>query len=494
MKIRLSKAPFDSHDNILFSFIKQYLVGDRIYDKSEYAFPYTKVKKKYEITIETDNTDPIFIKYNQIDYLQFSGALTYSFYVMPLLGKNLVEVFDSNGNLLRSYQFNCYNIHIFLASIANEFRKIWNLLYQASANSYYDLERVKDLNGNYLYAQQKYLSEFAVLLGTKRYTKFNTDQYIKFLHNAFQINKNGTMLSSIYQISKAFDDYIDQVDMIPFEQYLVWSTNSTVLPDPSDSTKIKIYPNYQFINDQSWGIINYTNESPSTAGSLIYVYVDGEQNDDTSLKVKYSSDYRIYKTEYLFSDLFQTNEILNDDDGSITGTVNGKYVLLKRPIIGDIQDIITDGSIGVEQSVKKTEFNNIYSLGTVYKDQINQIIFQYYTYKIPNILAQLEIDSNTHQIKRIIKTGLECFEQYYNGYLDNNYGSIFLNIKVKQLIDDELKGIINSLIRNVIPVHIRYFLRFYGPSSWITWGQTDISFSQFAENGEFHNLKFENLP
>ena len=65
MKIRLSKAPFDSHDNILFSFIKQYLVGDRIYDKSEYAFPYTKVKKKYEITIETDITDPIFIKFNQ---------------------------------------------------------------------------------------------------------------------------------------------------------------------------------------------------------------------------------------------------------------------------------------------------------------------------------------------------------------------------------------------------------------------------------------------
>ena len=148
MKIRLSKTPFDSHDNILFSFIKQHLVGDRIYDKSEYAFPYTKIKKKYEITIETDNKDAIFIKYNQIDYLQFSGELSYSFYVLPLLGKNLIEVFNAEGHLIKSYQFNCYNIHMFLASMANEFKKIWNSLYQASANSYYDLNRVKDLNGN----------------------------------------------------------------------------------------------------------------------------------------------------------------------------------------------------------------------------------------------------------------------------------------------------------------------------------------------------------
>lgn len=498
MIIELIKSPFDSHSNILFSSVKKFLIGDKIYDRSNIAFPYTNIKKNYQIQITADNTNKIYVKYNGNDYLEYSGELIYSFYVLPVLGKNQIDVYDENNNLLKSYRFNCYNLHIFLAEIAKRYKGIWNKLYQAQANTYYDLNVIKDLDDDYIVPEYQYTRSVATLLGTKRYSQLTDSQYATFLHNIFDMNKYGGTLNGFYQISEAFPDYIDRIDVIPYEKYLVWNKQGTVFPDSNDLTKIKIYPNYQFLSEQDWGIINYTNEQPSSPLGICYVYVDGEKYSDGSnigsLKVKYTDNFEFFKNEYNYVDTFSSDNIKDDTSGEITGIIDGKYLFLRRPIIGDTISVDTTGTLNVNNSVYLLEGgNNLVSLGNTYKDEIDSIAITYKSYEIPNILAKIEKDATTGQIINILETGLECYEQYYNSYLQDNYGSIVVVIRAKQKIDYELKDILNKLIRDCLPVHIRYYLVFSTISIWDYWGQEDIYFSDFDTTGIFNDIIFQDL-
>jgi hypothetical protein len=475
------------------------LVDSRIYDDTDIAFPYTKLKTVYQIAITDSTTDLIKIKFNDISFLEYSGRTSYAFYVLPVYGKNEIKVYNSDeSSLLGVFQFNCFNIHIFLASVSYQFKRIWNLLNQASANTFYDGNIIKDLDGNYLQPEYKYTKAISNLLGTRRYTKLTDSEYSVFLHNIFEMSKHAGTLDGLYHIGLALPDYIDRIDTIPIEEYLPHNNelDNTVFPDSTNSNKIIVYPRYIF-NDEYWGLLNFYNDVPDV-GNILNMYVDNDVYADTtdigSLKVKYSLDAEFYKNEYVYTDNFNVADICDDTGGNYTGFINGKYIILRKPLIDNsLLSLSNNGNIDIGTSGYLADYN-IVSLGTKYITQVGDIVATYKTYNKPKSLAILERDTTAGiGITAIRKAGLEVFDQNYLGYFDNNYGRVIIIIRVIKQIDNELKGIIDKLIRDVLPIHLSYFIVYSLADVWDYWGQENIMFSDFDQTGKFDFVIFDDL-
>ncbi len=520
MELKLTQTPFSSHDNILYDFIKKSLVDSNIYDTSKIAYPFSNKSKKYKLKL-TGCSVAVKILFNDQDYINFGGGSDYEFYIAPQLGPNEIKVVDPNNfeikngiktykTLYTSFNFNTYNIHLFLAFIAFKFKQIWNKLYQAQADTYYADDKIKDLDGNFITPEYQYTRAVATLLNTKRYSKLTNSQYYTFLHSVFDINKNAGTLRSFYDIQNALPTYISRVDAIPVEDYLVQrkSLNKKVFRDPDDNTKLKIYPNFVSTGNDTSGVLPYYNQSPdSTASFVSFVYVDGDVYSDTTnwgaLKIKYSNDAEFYKSEYVYDDIFLSVDIYNDSDGSITGFENSKYVALRKPIIGDILNTTTSGEVKVDLSTRliTDPDYNIVDLGSKYQNEITSVDIQYKTYTVPVLLAKITKDSTTGEIQNISMSGhpvdnnLGVGDEKYLSYKQNNYGYVVIIIRAIQKIDNELKEIINNLIRDLLPLHIGYYLHFslVVPNIWNYWGDTQITFRDFDSTGQFFNVTFADL-
>lgn len=501
MKLNLIKSPFSAHDNILFYFIKKYVVDERIYGANDIAYPYTKLKTKYKIEL-TECEESVKIYFNDILYLEFDGSVSTSstsFYVLPYFDKNNITVYDLNGNLKNKFQFKCFNIQIFLAEIAKQYKQIWNNLFQAQANTYYTENLVKDLDDEYIKPEDRYTRAIAKLLGTERYSELSDSEYFNYLHNIFQLHLNAGTLKGYYQIQQALPDYIDRIDLIPLEKYIPFKNDlyGKVFYDSTNQQNIKIYPTYEYISNE-WNIINYTKIKPTTVLKTGYVYVDGEVytsgNDIDSLKVKYTEDYEFYKREYIFVDTFTTDDIINDDDGVYTGFEDGKYVILRKPIIDGTISVSSVGDINIDDSVYFNADYNLVSLGTKYKNEITSIDISYKTFEIPNVLGQLVLEDSTN-IGIINLSGHSDTDASYLSYKENNFGSVVIVIRALQQIDDELKDILNKLIRDVLPIHIRYYFIISTIGVWDNWGQENFTFySQFdSTTGAFPTITFKDL-
>jgi len=503
MNISLIKSPFNSHDNILYKFIKKSLVDGKIYDDTDIAFPYTKLKTKYKIRI-TDIVEPIYIYLNNTLYIEYDGSeSTFDFFVMPLYS-NKIQVLDSDNNLKLEYRFNCYNIHIFLAEFSKQYKVIWNKLYQALANTYYDTNVVEDLDGTSLIPEDRYTRAVAKLLGTERYSNLTNSEYYNFLHNVFNMHLHAGTYQGYYQLQQALYEYIDRIDLIPIEQYIPFKNElySKLFYDSTNHKKIKVYPTYTNINSE-WGIINYTNYEPSSSNLNGYVYVDGELNTDGTdlgaLKVKYTEEKEFFKRENIVVDYFETEDIYNDEFGIYTGFEDGKYIVLRNPIIDGTVTISNTGSVNISDSAYLTDDEyNIVSIGSRYSDEILSIDATYKTYDRPNILGQIELDTTSlRKIEKIYLSGHSDTDASYLSYKEHNFGSVVIVIRAIQKIDDELKNIINRLLRDVLPIHIQYYLVFSTADIWYEWGQTDFTFlSRFGDGttlGTYPTIIFGDL-
>lgn len=503
MNLELIKSPYESHDNILFNFIKKSLVDGRIYDDSSIAFPYTKLKTKYKLRLSEIN-EPVNIYLNDFLYLEYDGSEeTFDFYILPSY-KNVFKVVDLNGNLKVEYRFNCYNIHIFLAEFSKQYKVLWNKLYQALANTFYDENKVQDLNGNNLIPQERYTRAVAKLLGTERYKNLTNSEYYNFLHNVFNMNLYAGTSKGYYQIQQALSSYINRIDFIPIEKYIPFKNElyGKLFYDSTNKQKFKVYPTYVNYNNQ-WNLINYSNEIPASTILTGYVYVDGELNtvgDDTgALKIKYTEDYEFFKNENFVIDSFTTEDIYNDDDGYYTGFVDEKFIILRNPSIDGTVYVNNTGTISVSDSSYLTDNGyNLVALGTKYSDEISSIDATYRTFETPLVLGKIEMDTTSaRNIVKIYLSGHSDTDASYLSYKENNYGSIVVVIRASQIIDNELKNIINRLIRDVLPIHIQYYLVFSTINIWDNWGQEDFTFlTRFGDGttlGAFPSTVFQDL-
>lgn len=510
MKIELIKSPFDAHSNILYGFIKKSLKDENIYDTSEIAYPFSNKRKKYQIRLSDCNI-PVKIKFNGQDYISFNGGENFDFYIAPFLGQNTIEVFDLSvpEKSYCNFVFNTYNIHLLLAFISFKFKQIWNNLYQAQANTYYDDNIIQDLDGNYLTPEYQYTKTIASLLNTKRYSGLSNSQYYTFLHNVFEINKHAGTFKSFYLIQNALASFINKIDIIPAENYLVFDETlpGKVYRDPEVSNKLKIFPNYLDVGDnEGWGMLPHYNQSmDGTTNYVSHVYIDNEKYGDDStswgaLKIKYSNDAEFYKREYNYEDVFSPQNIYEDEDGKITGFEGGKYVILRKPPINNvISDIEIAGDIGVENSARliTDPDYNIVDLGTKYKDGISSLKVFYDTYEIPRVLGKITRDTTTGEIENISLSAHpvdgDVGDKKYLGNIHNNYGFVVVVVRVSQKMDNELKDIVNNLVRDVLPLHIGYYIVFSTIGVWDYWGDTHLTFADFDTTGIFANIKFSDL-
>jgi hypothetical protein len=489
MNLELIKTPYDSHDNILFGFIKKSLVDGRIYDDSSIAFPYTKLKTKYKLRL-SDINEPVNIYLNDFLYLEYSDSeQIFDFWILPSY-KNVIKVADLNGNLKVEYRFNCYNIHIFLAEFSKQYKVLWNKLYQALANTFYDLNKVQNLDGENLIPEDRYTRAVAKLLGTERYENLTNSEYYNFLHNVFNMNLYAGTERGYYQIQQALSSYINRIDLIPIEKYIPFKNElyGKLFYDSTNKNKFKIYPSYINHNNE-WNLINYSNEIPASTLLTGYVYVDGELNtsgDDTgALKIKYTEDTEFFKYENYTVDSFTNNDIYNDDEGYYTGFVDEKFIILRNPIIDGTVYINNTGSISISESSYLTNNDyNLVSLGTKYKDEITNIDATYRTQNTPLVLGKIEQDTTSaRNIVKIYLSGHSDTDASYLDYKENNYGSVAVVIRASQIIDNKLKNIINNLVRDVLPIHIQYYLIFSTIDIWNNWGEIDFTFEERFGDG-----------
>lgn len=511
MNLELSISPFNSHDNILFGFIKKYLVDSNIYDISNFAFPYTRMNKKYQFTL-LDCFDNVSIYHNDILFSTFNGHHldrdeNYTFYILPKFGKNEIKVIDDNGNLKIAYQFNCYNIHVFLAMFSSLYKDIWNKLQQAHANTYYNENIIQDLDGTYLKPEDRFTRAVAKLLGTERYSLMNDTQYYTYLHNIFDIHLNAGTYDGFYRIQQALSDYIERIDSIPIEDYIPFKNElyGKVFYDATDNKKIKIYPTYHR-NNLEWQMVNFYNDSldDDLNAFAVYVYIDDELettgNNTGSVKIKFTNDPEFYKSEYQYEDIFFTNDILNDEDGFYTGFKDGKYIVLRRPMVNKNISVDSTGSVDVSESFYLSDDYNLVVLGTRYQNEIDSVKVQYQTFQIPRILAKLDMDSTSPKlIKKIFLSGQADTDAAYLSYKENDHGSVVITVRVKEgkIVKEELKRIVNRLIRDVLPLHIKYYIVFSTIGVWDWWGQDDFTFGKYfgdgTNEGTFSEIQIQDL-
>lgn len=511
MKLELIQSPFDSHSNKLFSWIKKSL--SNIYDTSDDAYPYVNKKKKYKFKLSDCNAD-IDVYINDIKYLTFYGSTSTSgifyFYFAPGKNRNVIQVIDkSTSQVYTDFVITAYNIHTFLAYISYKFKTIWNNIYQSLASTYISGNRVTDIDGNYLTPELTYLKEFATLMGTRRYTLFTDAQFLTFLQNIYEVNKRGGLYESIYYIQKALPDYIKNINMIPLEKGLKQGERvySKVYKDSTNIGFVKIYPTYVFENNWGYlpnydGTINNVLEVPAGwdtttfqnyigydgtsdySNYIAWIYTDGDLYTDSTnigaLKIKSISAPYLSKVEGLYTDTFLSADIYSDDNGIYTGIPGGKYVSLRKPSIdGTIYGIDTTGSIDVTvESSRILNPFNIVDLGCVYDDEIDAIRITYKSFEELNVLAKIEKDSTTGEITQIYNSGHPNLDSYYTGYKEENFGAVIININTLQVLDDELKDIISGIVRNIMPVHIKYYLNFITPDLWYWAGENYYTLEQ----------------
>lgn len=516
MELSIIQSPYDAHSNTLFTTIKKFLVDRNIYDRSSESYPYTSVKNSYKLRL-TDCTEVVTVKVNDITWIVYdgtSGSSTFDFYIIPKLFTNTITVEDVSGNVLTFLKINCYKLNLFLAFTAYKFKQIWNTLYQTLADTYIDTGLVTDLDGTSLSPTNKALSEFGILLGIDRYSQFTQSQYITFLHNVYLGNLHAGTNRSIYQIQEALSYWINRIDVIPLEDYRRTEDISIgkIYQDGTDYTKITIYPNYDFSKSESeWNILPYYNDAPdSSTISIFSVYTDSTKDDVTSeSKIKFSNDFEFYKTEYLITDTISSDFIYNDTTGGITGFVNSKYVILSKPSVdGTIYSVSCVGEVDVSESVVREFENNIVDLGTTYltdattgEQYLTSVSLTYKTFDIPKVYAKLVKDTTTGDITNVLQNALikdyntktTKGDAVYGGYMDRNYGSVVIIIRASRKIDNELKNIINQLIRNYLPIHIKYYIVWSTIGIWDYWGQTDITFGDFGTGGAYYDITFGDL-
>jgi hypothetical protein len=510
------KSPFSQHDNILFDFIKKSLVDSNIYGTTPQDFSYTDKIKKYQLRL-TDCYSLVNITVNDVIWVTLDGTgstHSFDFYVAPQLGLNEIKAVSTDGTqLYASLVFKTYNIHNFLAFMGKKFKEFWNLYKQAQANIYIEPNLIQDLDGNNLEPEYKFTKSFATLLGTKRYSGLTNSQYYTFLKNVFTMNQNGGALKSYYQLQQALPDYIERVDLIPIEKYLVQGNQAynKVYVDGTNNTKLRIYPSYVWQYQNEWGMLPSYAEAPDSTSGVFYVYTDSEIHSDTTsiggLKIKYTDDAEFFKRESVTTDTFYSTDLRDDTSGNITGFQNGKYVVLKSPSVDGTISVDSTGSINVVSSsrILIAPNYNFVDLGTTYSTELDNVKITYKTYDIPNILAKVEKDTTTGAIINIKMSGHPAYndsglsytaqigDRHYLSYLEENYGAVVLTIRAKQKIDDELKDIINNLIRNNLPLHIKYYLVWSTIDLWDYWGQTNFTFADTTTQPQWVGVTFGDL-
>lgn len=516
MQLSWKKSPYSQHDNVLFDFVKKSLVDSNIYGTTPQDFSYTDKIKKYQLTLSDCNA-VVNVTVNDIVWITLDGTgttHTFDFYIAPKLGLNEVKVVSTDGEqLYASLVFKTYNMHNFLAFMAKKFKEFWNLYKQAQANIYIEDAVIQDMDGNDLSPEYRFTKSFATLLGTKRYSGLTNSQYYTFLKNVFIMNQNGGALKSYYQLQQALPDYIDRVDLIPMEKFLVQGSKQAgkVYVDGTNNTKLRVYPAYVWQQQNEWGMLPYNSEVPDSTSAVFYVYTDSDIHADTtqrgSLKIQYTDDAEFFKREFYTTDTFYTTDLRDDTGGGITGFVNGKYVVLKSPSVDGTISVDSTGSVLVNASSQLliAPNYNFVDLGTTYGDEIDNVKITYKTYDVPNILAKVEKDTTTGVIQNIKMSGhpvynntggryvAEYGDKNYLSYLENDYGSVVLTIRAKQKIDNELKDIINNLIRNNLPLHLRYYLVWSTIGLFNYWSDEHFTFSDTTTQAQWAGVTYGDL-
>lgn len=507
------QAPYESNNNILFTFVKLALRGNTIYDRSSHAYPFTD-KKLYKFQI-TGNNQIIKVKcrgtnnkgeVTLLDYLTFDGTTgngIHTFFFPAILGRNEIVVTDSSNKLLIRFAFNCYNLHVFLAYLAFKFKQLRNSLQQALANTYYSDTIVKDLDGNYISAEQAYTKSVSLLLGSTRYSKFTNLQYYTFLHKLFDINKFAAGFEEAFRLlSQAFPGYISNIELIPVRSYTPGSFHpmQKVMTDGTNTSRLKIYPSYVFLANQ-WQMVPYYNNQPDpSAGVVFKIYSDGENEsssispDQDKLKIKFTNSMSFYTQEEQIIEVFDSGNIAIDSIGQYTGFVNERYVVLGNNLVGgDIVDISSDGTVKLSsngyKSARYIPKYNIVALGSFYDSALGNISITYNTRRVPLIYARTARAGTTGNFTEIldsshIDTGHGRIPSYYDIF------TYVILISSLGIIDNELLQILNNITRNVLPINCSYYLKVNNANGLFTfWSQVDISLQDVETAG----LSFQDL-
>lgn len=246
-------------------------------------------------------------------------------------------------------------------------------------------------------------------------------------------------------------------------------------------------------------MLPFFNEAPSSgAGSIFQIYCDGEvdtvetsENKD-KLLLKYGASIVPSYTNPTVVETFTVNTLLVDTSGVYTGFVDEVFVPLSNPLIGTITSVATSGGVSVEDtpyaSYRYIPKYNLVSLGTKYTTDLGTVTVTYTTKQVPLVLANVARETPTGNFTEIKKSGHSNNDAQRRSYYDEM--TYMVIVSSLETVDNELQSIINSLVREILPVSCHYYLRFSSYEDLFThWGQTNIS----LQDVEDLNLTFADL-
>lgn len=499
MQLELIDSPFGAHNNILFNYVKKSLVDGFIYDTSSAAYPYVTSDKSYTFRL-SDNHYKVRVMINDTDYMILDGSggdNVHTFNIPVQKGDNVIKITDEEKQVLYTeFTLSCYNVHFFLAVLADQFKQLRNRLQQGHSNIYYAGELIKDIDESFFIPQQsKYTKEVAELLNTNRYSGFTSTDFYEFLHRVFSMTVTSGSYEAFNQLSEAFSSYVENITLTLLNTYRPASRRpqGRVIVNPSTKNQILIRPCYIFLNNK-WNVLPYLVETPpSLLGSMFRIYVDGEVETSTTsadqdkLLVKFSSDLSTINEVASITESFLLDGLSIDSEGTYTGTIGEIFVTLSNSVENENSISVSNtGEVKISDSGKTSaryiSKYNLVSLGSLYREELGTVSVTYDTRYVPLVLGDAERTTNNSNILRIGLSG--------HPNTNSRRGSFYSEFKFitttfsNDVLDSELKQIINKLIRDILPVNCSYYLRFASAGNlFYAWGQEDITLQEVEDLG-----------
>lgn len=348
----MASTPLGVHTNAMYRRFKRNMVDGDVYDIGDMTYPAMTSGVTFTVTGASASGSSVQILHNGVLAHTLVGRTGYTFTIKPAIGRNVVQAVQGSDRT-PTIDFVTDQLHTLIYPLARVLGQREEEIRQAWANGYLDTDAVNDANGNPLSPTAASLSQsWAEYLDVPRISTQTVEEFVQSIQAVLQIYQQGAVVQSLEDSGQAAGG--DSGELVP--NRVTFPGVANVVPHvqayhvtPGDtSNAVSVFPGQVRMNNRLYNVayVEQLTLNQSTApatGGTGSTWVVLDPTDDASgastgtlTPVVTGSEPRYITTTY--EETFSTSEILEDTDGSITGMVGGKYIILERPAIS-ISDI-----------------------------------------------------------------------------------------------------------------------------------------------------------
>ena len=359
LTVSMTSVPLRSDDDRTLRKYKEQM-DKFIYDTGVSTLPLSTSGVTLTVSGATSgNTTTVY--HNSEVYMTRSGQTTFSFTLVPVAGFNNIQVVNGVENA--EVAFVADLVYAVVAPMTEVLRTYADKTYEAWANGYLkNGGTVPDNYGGYQSPSPNAISEtWGDWLNVSRISGYTVDQYITLLRTALGIYQQGAVTKSIDDSGYALA--ADDSQAIP-RGYAWHYPGSVAVPfmqcsrtaPTADTTTVIVNAGKVRIQNRLYNV-QYAEVNVRTAATLFYLVVSTGvtwaylnpggapvSSPDIQLDGTFRTGDTIFNSAEITTPTMQYSQtirtIQTDTDGSITGIVGGKYVILEQ-IPTSIDEIIS---------------------------------------------------------------------------------------------------------------------------------------------------------